>query len=75
MGFCALISRHMDGNDKMLFILGVSGSLLFGASLPGFCLFFGGMIDEMGGDSFAGLQEQAKMMLIIGAGVYIFAWF
>ena len=79
-----MVSRHMDCNDKLMLILGQSGAFLFGASLPAFCLLFGNMIDGIGqagvdtADSSAGyesLQTQAKYMIFIGFGVYMFSWF
>jgi hypothetical protein len=44
-------------------------------SLPAFCLLFGDMINEVGTpqSGFASLGEQAKWMLIIGAGGFSFS--
>jgi hypothetical protein len=49
--------------------------MMFGAALPGFTLIFGEMIDSIGGNGFDSLGTQAKWMLIIGAGVYVFSFF
>jgi hypothetical protein len=74
----------MDCNDRIMLYLGQAGAILFGASLPAFCLLFGNMIDGIGkagadtSDSSSGydaLQTQAKYMIYIGFGVYIFSWF
>jgi hypothetical protein len=63
-----MITRHMDCNDRIMLYLGNGGAMLFGASLPAFCLLFGNMIDgvgKAGADSskssggYDGLQTQA----------------
>jgi hypothetical protein len=38
----------MDGSDQCKWIAGLTGSVLFGGSLPAFCLLFGEMIDGVG---------------------------
>jgi hypothetical protein len=38
----------MEFDDKVKLIAGLSGSALFGAALPAFCLLFGNMIDGVG---------------------------
>lgn len=48
--------------------------------MPAFCLLFGDMIDGVGNtsadtDQFGMLQTQAKYMVIIGAGCWVFSWF
>lgn len=74
----------MEFDDKVKLIAGLSGSALFGAALPAFCLLFGNMIDGVGNtgadtaDSSSGydmLQTQAVYMIFIGLGVWVFSWF
>ena len=61
-----------------MYTIGIIASMLFGAALPGFCLLFGDMIDSVGGSSTDGnfdmLGTQAKWMIIIGAGVFLFSF-
>ena len=58
--------------------VGFISSVLFGAGMPGFSVFFGGMIDGMGeqsaDDASSLLKEQALMMVYFGLGVWIFSW-
>jgi hypothetical protein len=49
MGFFELVGRVASTNDKILLASGLSAAGLFGGSMPAFCLFFGEMIDDMGG--------------------------
>jgi len=37
-----------SGSDKALFFFAVIFACLMGAALPGFCLVFGEMIDDLG---------------------------
>ena len=43
-----ILFRFADSCDLVYFWLGAMGSAGFGAALPGFCLFFGEMIDDIG---------------------------
>lgn len=43
-----ILFRFADSGDLVYFWLGAFASFCFGGALPGFCLFFGEMIDEMG---------------------------
>jgi len=76
-----MCNRYMDCADRTKFYLGLFAALLFGGSMPAFCLLFGDMIDSVGssdgsdGDSFSSLQTQAKYMMYIGLGVWMFSWF
>jgi len=66
---------------ELNFTWGSSHHSFFGGSMPAFCLLFGDMIDSVGssdgsdGDSFSSLQTQAKYMIYIGLGVWMFSWF
>ena len=81
IGWFELCNRYMDCADRTKFYLGLFASLFFGGSMPAFCLLFGDMIDSVGssdgsdGDSFSSLQTQAKYMIYIGLGVWMFSWF
>lgn len=71
MGFFDLIGREMSFGDGFLFYSGVLCSLIFGAALPAFSLFFGEMIDDLGSqqtqdDAFEGLKLNAIIMSVIG---------
>ena len=46
MGWFTMVLRYADGKDLALLASGLFGSLAFGVCLPGFCYFFGRMIDE-----------------------------
>ena len=56
--------------------LAIAASWIFGAGMPGFCFFFGGMIDGMGEGSgdMSALKNSAVSMLYLGFGVWIFSW-
>lgn len=43
-----LLFRFANSCDKMYLFIGALAAGAFGAVLPGFCLFFGEMIDDMG---------------------------
>lgn len=80
MGWFTMCYRYMDGADQVKLISGLTASVLFGGSLPAFCLLFGDMIDGVGNtaadtDQFDMLQTQAKYMIYIGIGVWMFSWF
>jgi ATP-binding cassette, subfamily B (MDR/TAP), member 1 len=71
----------MDCADRTKFYLGLLSALVFGGSMPAFCLIFGDMIDSVGSsdgsdsDSFKSLQTQAVYMVYIGLVVWISSWF
>ena len=48
VSFCEMITRFSDGCDKILAYTGFFWSFLFGASMPGFCIIFGELVDDMG---------------------------
>lgn len=74
-----ILFRFANSCDLVYFWLGVFGSFGFGAALPGFCLFFGDMIDDMGasiqGQGFDALKNSSFYMLMISFGVAIVCWF
>ena len=43
-----MFNRFADGCDKILLWNGFFWSFLFGASLPGFCVIFGELVDDLG---------------------------
>jgi len=67
--------RYANDFDKILLLLGICSSLVFGAALPAFCLLFGALIDSVGQNSFDMLGMQAKWMIIIGLIVWVVSWF
>lgn len=46
--FKQMLFRYANSCDKAYLMCGSFFSLCFGLVLPGFCLFFGNMIDDMG---------------------------
>lgn len=48
MGFFELIGREMSYGDAILFWTGIMSAVIFGSAMPGFSLFFGEMIDDLG---------------------------
>lgn len=42
-----ILFQFADGEDIIYFSIGAFASFAFGGALPGFCLFFGEMIDSM----------------------------
>jgi hypothetical protein len=75
-----MVLRYADANDLMLLVSGVTGALAFGICLPGFCYFFGAMIDEtanVAADTDGGtmsLETQSYYMIGIGAVSFVMAW-
>lgn len=51
MGWCALVSPFASCGDYLYLTIGYICAVGFGASLPGFCLFFGEMINSLGSGS------------------------
>ena len=51
IGWWDLVTPYASCGDYTMLWTGFAMAFLFGASLPGFCLFFGGMIDDMGSGS------------------------
>ena len=48
MGWWAIVSPFASCGDYTYLWLGYFCAMCFGASLPGFCLFFGEMIEGLG---------------------------
>lgn len=53
--------RYADGTDKVTIFIGLFAAFIFGATLPGFCFFFGEMIDKMGETAGAGKSSFSAM--------------
>jgi hypothetical protein len=76
VGFFYMAFKYADAGDKCLFIWAVISAVVFGASMPSFCLLFGDMIDGIGGvNSFDSLSNSAVYMVYIGLGVYVVSFF
>jgi len=54
--------------------LGTFGCMVFGAALPGFCLLWGNMMDNMGGSGFGAMGDMVVYMVYLGVGVLLCAW-
>ena len=50
--FTTLIGRYMSCGDRSLLFIGYGGAVIYGSALPAFCVLFGGMIDNVGGQEF-----------------------
>jgi hypothetical protein len=69
-----MIFKYANDGDRWMFIIAVLASLLFGASMPSFCLIFGDMVDGVGGsNSFDMLSDSSLFMVYIGIGVFFVA--
>ena len=58
IGWYNMVTRYASPLDIALLYLGVFCSIFFGASMPAFCVGFGGMVDGVGagqGDDFSSL--------------------
>ena len=72
-----MVTRYASCTDKALLYSGIFCSLMFGASMPAFCVAFGGMVDGLGagqGDEFDMLQDQALWMVYIGLAVMVLSF-
>ena len=62
-----LMFKYTDKTDMCYFYSGIIASTLFGGALPGFCLFFGDMVDEMGASNsntgVGGLKDSALTLI------------
>lgn len=72
----SLLFKYADSTDLCYYYCGILASIGFGGALPGFCLFFGDMIDSMGTsttgkDGFSGLTDSALTMIYFS----FFVWF
>ena len=82
MSWWAMVTREMSTSDGIIFALGCTTAATVGASLPGFSLVFGEMIDDVAStganngdeDSFSQLQKTSFWMLYIGIAMFFFGW-
>jgi ABC-type multidrug transport system fused ATPase/permease subunit len=90
LGWFHMVLRYADFHDHLLLWSGLFGAATFGGCLPGFCLFFGNMIDGVGevsatasataaGASAAAsggldLETQAYLMIGVGAFAMVVSW-
>lgn len=71
-----LFSRWSDGGDKLLLANGFFWSFLFGAAMPGFCIIFGELIDDMGemapgSDEPNPMKENTIFMVYVALGTFV----
>ena len=66
-----MLWRHADFSDKVLWYTGFFASLIFGSSLPAFCLLWGEMSDSLGG---AGQFDEMKNQAYWMGGIGLIAW-
>lgn len=74
-----LLFRYADKMDLFYYYCGALASIGFGGALPGFCLFFGDMIDSMGtstsgAEGFDGLKDSALTMIYFAFFVWFSSW-
>ena len=70
-----ITNRYASFGDNFLFWFGNITAGLFGAALPGFCLIFGELIDELGDTTgFESMKDQALIMIYLGLGVWLVSW-
>ena len=75
VGFWTIATRHVPASETGLVVLGLFSTIVFAAGLPGFCLIFGEMIDDVGGSQgLDALRQQALIMVYLGLGVWFVAW-
>lgn len=75
MGFFDMVFRFASTKDKLMWWVATLNSVAFGAAMPGFCLFFGDMIQGVGASEFDMLDDSAKWMAIIGAIAAVTSFF
>ena len=71
-----LLFRYADKRDLFYYYCGALASIGFGGALPGFCLFFGDMIDSMGESTqgaggFDSLKDSALTMIYFSFFVWL----
>lgn len=71
-----ILFRYADSTDMFYYYCGTLASVGFGGALPGFCLFFGDMIDKMGQttqgkDGFSALKDSAFTMIYFSLFVWL----
>jgi ATP-binding cassette subfamily B (MDR/TAP) protein 1 len=71
IGFFALNFKYASAKEKCMWFSATLFAFFFGGALPGFCLVFGDMIQDVGGGSFDSLGGSAKWMVIIGALAFV----
>jgi hypothetical protein len=72
-----MVTRYSNCTDHLLLWSGIIGATLFGAAMPGFCYYFGTMIDETAKSSVGStntLDEQSYYMVAIGGFSFFFSW-
>ena len=75
-----ILYKYADSTDMVYYYCGALASFGFGAALPGFCLFFGDMIDSMGASTatdeggFGMLKDSAVTMVYFSFFVWLTAW-
>lgn len=70
-----ILFKFADSEDLIYFSIGAFASFAFGGALPGFCLFFGEMIDSMAdttqGGGFGSLKDTSLYMLYFSFFVWV----
>lgn len=77
LGWFNMVLRFSNCTDHMLLWSGIVGAAIFGACLPGFCYYFGTMIDETASASVGAnnsLEEQSYYMIGIGVISFLMSW-
>lgn len=71
--------RYASCGDRLLLYIGSFSAFCMGGALPGFSLFFGDMVDNMGSISFDptafdSLKNTTKIMLILASALFVVSW-
>jgi hypothetical protein len=77
LGWFNMVTRYSNFTDYLLLWSGLIGAACFGAAMPGFCYYFGTMIDESAKTSVGDkstLDEQSYYMVGIGGLSFFFSW-
>ena len=73
--FWEMMTRFADGCDKVLMFICFFWSFLFGAAMPGFCLVFGGLVDDLGsqqpGTGNNPMQENTVFMVYVAVLAFV----
>ena len=74
IGFFELMFKYASFTEKLIWWGATLAAFVFGGALPGFCLVFGDMIQDVGGGTMDSLTFSAKMMTYIGVGAALLSF-
>jgi len=74
IGFFELMFKYASCGEKLMWITATVSAFVFGGALPGFCLVFGDMIQDVGGGTMESLTSSAKIMTYVGVGAALLSF-